>query len=293
MKNTVRILYATGRAARGLRLSECLGSCKGLVVRSFLVAMVIMPWCERAQAVPISIVLADGGILIDPTVTVDATSTSSVGTGPYIRAGETLFTNDTQLANAKAHAAQYDGPTQLIADYTIVLKPDKSVDPTKSTITFESVNWTYKGTLVTEKAPRFKTVAVPIVQVVLNPDDSVASFRFEGVDWYPPTANGAAGLNSRLLNGEFDLVSGNTVHLASYSSKSTGAIYDYDVVGKIQVVPKPIEDEPVFCADLGGCVSFLAPPFDAPEPSTLVLVLIGMAGIRTLASYRVARKEST
>ncbi len=229
--------------------------------------------------------LAD--IVMSDTITVSATSTATVEKGTYVRNGETLITSDAQLATRQQHAAEYDGHTDFTANYTVVLKDDGTLDRDQSTVTFRTLTYTDGGTLVDDQT-RFTTLPIPIYEVMLNADKSLASFKFESPNWYPANATGAGLINNLNLFGSIDLnAPGETSYQAQYTSKSSGAIYTYNVTGLVLYQPKPNPAQPDSCADVPGCAPFLAPTAEiTPEPSAWPMVLTGLAGTIVLARRR-------
>jgi hypothetical protein len=135
-------------------------------------------------------VVSDGEHLIDP-VYVDAISTGSAKAGPYMRGGETLMSSDAAVKSETTHIKHYDGATAFIADYTIVLKADNTVDSTKSTVTFKSLFYTSSGDPVYYKPGKeFTTLPITITSVTLNPDKSIASFSLHLVIGIHQTVRG-------------------------------------------------------------------------------------------------------
>jgi hypothetical protein len=214
------------------------------------------------------------------TLTISAISTGTAEKGPYQRGGETLITSDPDLAIRQGIAASYNGPTEFTATYSIVVNDDGTLDRENSTVTFTSLTFTYKGTPVADQS-RFTTSPIPVYDFTLNEDKSLASFKFEGTNWYDPTGTGASAINSINMYGSIDLnAPGDTWYKAQYSSKSSGAILTYDVSGNVLYTP-PGPDLPGACSNVPGCLSFLAPAAElqTPEPSSLILMLSGLASI--------------
>jgi hypothetical protein len=84
-----------------------------------------------------------------------------------------------------------------------------------------------------------------------------------------------------------NLNTGETSYMASYSSKGTGAVYKYNVTGKI-AAPAPVpEPQP---KEFGDPEIFTPAP-DPAEPATWIMMLTGFAGIGVFV-YRQRRKSA-
>jgi hypothetical protein len=171
------------------------------------------------------------------TVTVDATSTSSVAKGSYTRDGMMFTTSDAALKAETAHAKHYDGATQFKATYSIVVDDKGVLDKTRSTVKFKTVNYTSEGKSTLSS---FETTAIKVTGVELTADcpPKLKSFTFESTDWYPVTGEGQAGLKDRTLTGSMDVTTGSAMYVAKYAIKSNGAIYSYSVTS-LMVPPRP------------------------------------------------------
>jgi hypothetical protein len=156
--------------------------------------------------------------VIDPTITIKATASGTA-------------TGGTQPATDNAHAMEYNGPTSFTANYTIVLKPDGTLDTTKSTVTFKTLTFTDNGVLTNSG---FTTLPITITGVTLNKDNSIASFMFSSLNWYPNAD--AEGIKNNTLSGSIDLNALQSKYTASYIDNATGGVYKYDVAS----VPGPI-----------------------------------------------------
>jgi hypothetical protein len=135
---------------------------------------------------------------------------------------------ESELRGSMEHAKRYDGKTELSVTYTIVLKADNSVDPTKSTVQFTCVHYTSSGT--PNKKSDWKTHPVPITAVVLTPGGQVSSFEFQGTKWYPGMPDG----QQNGLSGKIDVTNKTGEFKGSYVQKFPGgrkAVYTYTVKG--------------------------------------------------------------
>jgi hypothetical protein len=157
-------------------------------------------------------------LVIDPTITIKATASGTA-------------TGGTQPAIDNAHAMEYDGPTSFTANYTIVLKADGTVDKTKSTIKFKTTTYTANGM---EEPSSFTTLPITITGVTLNKDNTIASFTFSSLNWYPNAA--AEGITNNTLSGSINLNTLQSQYTASYKDNTTGGVYKYVVVS----VPGPV-----------------------------------------------------
>ena len=75
--------------------------------------------------------LPNGVVVIDPTITIRGTTTSSARAGQYERGGETLTSTDKQVDREGGHAADYDGETVITAEYNIVKLPNGGLEVEK------------------------------------------------------------------------------------------------------------------------------------------------------------------
>jgi hypothetical protein len=240
-----------------------------------MVALCIVAVGGSSQAGPVfTTLLPDGEILIDPTVTIKGTVTGTAAKGTYTRNGKTLTTSDKQLAATKKHAAEYNGATEFTANYTIVLNKDKSVDTSKSTVTFTTVNYTSGGNLV---ASGFQTLPITItgVNLINNDPTKIESFTFSSTNWYPPNATGAGGITNNGLSGSINLSTGATSIASSYNSKTNGSVYTYNTTGMIAAPEAKPDPDPTE----RGNPEIFSPAPAAPEPATWILMLTGFAGV--------------
>jgi hypothetical protein len=234
---------------------------------------------------PAVMILQDGETLIDPTITVKGTSTGNAVAGPYMRDGMTLMTSDVALKTAQDYATRYNGPTEFTANYTIVLKPDNTVDATKSMVTFTTVNYTVSTgpnmtSLVTSN---FATQPITITGVTLKNNDPtmITGFTFMSTNWYPANGPAANRLDQKGLSGMINLATGASNYTASYADKGTGAVYTYNVTG-MTPAPNPFPD---MASGPGNPDIFTPAPDAVPEPATWIVMLAGIAGV---ACHRLA-----
>jgi PEP-CTERM motif len=221
-----------------------------------------------------SLVRADS--ILDPLIYINGTSSGTAVAGVNSRG---VATTAKQLADRQKHAADYDGPTEFSADYTIVIRPDNTIDASKSSVIFQTINYTGSGKLVESN---FKTLPIQINDATVK-DGKVVSFSFEATNWYPDTAQGANTITNNELSGSIDLTTGKTSYIASYISKSTGAVYLYTVTGDIK---KPMP-EPGPQPDAYGDPEVFTPVTDeVPEPTTLLLLGGGLIGFAILRVRR-------
>jgi hypothetical protein len=159
---------------------------------------------------------------------------------------------------------QYDGPTEFKADYTIGLKADGSFDPSKSSITLTTVNYTSRTYVVRKSADisaedeaalvkagksvvrngddayifskptvvksGWKTLSIPITEATLK-DGKLQSFKFKADAWYgdrPPS------IIDKGIDGQVDLTTGKASFTAKYQSASTGVIATYVIDGTVK-----------------------------------------------------------
>ncbi len=202
---------------------------------------------------------------ITGVIGLDAESTSSAEKGKFTpRGGKERESTDEELEQRRPHYMQYDGPTEFKAGYTIGLKPDGSFDPSKSEITFTTVNYTSRSYVPTKSdlisaedeaelkkegksvfrsrqnayifsKPKlekdgWKTLSLPIAQATLK-DGELQSFKFKADTWY---GNPPGSIIDKGIVGEVDLAGGKTSFTAKYQSATTGVIATYVVEGKIK-----------------------------------------------------------
>jgi hypothetical protein len=221
-----------------------------------------------------SLVRADS--ILDPVIYINGTSSGTAVAGVNDRG---VPTTAKQLVDRQKHASDYDGPTEFSADYTIVVRHDNTIDTSKSTVTFQTINYTGYGKLVESN---FKTLPIQINDATIK-DGKVVAFSFEATDWYPDTAQGANTITNNELSGSIDLSTGKTSYIASYISKSTGAVYLYSVRGDIK---KPMP-EPGPQPDVYGDPEVFTPVADeVPEPTTFLLLGSGLVGFAVLRVRR-------
>jgi hypothetical protein len=195
------------------------------------------------------------------------------------KSGEEKVSTEKQVKQQNDYVKRYDGDVLLQAEYTLVFKDDKSVDPTKSSITFDTISFTdFKKEV---KSP-FKTSPVPIVEVVLKGGDTtmVESFKFEGNDWYDPKSGSFNAIINKGIKGSIDFKAGTTTHEASYIFKGNATSSTFTVAGTIVPVgpaPGPLDD---------GLVHLWSP---VPEPGTWAMLLGGLGALALCA--RPARGE--
>jgi hypothetical protein len=127
----------------------------------------------------------------DPTVTVKGDNNGTAAAGKNDAGKDT---SAVQLKTAQDYVSRYNGATEFKGDYTIVLKPDKTVDPTKSTVTFITVNYTSSGKLVKSN---FTTQPITITGVTLK-DDSIASFMLTPTTGIQPMLRVRTDLTTRV-----------------------------------------------------------------------------------------------
>jgi hypothetical protein len=188
---------------------------------------------------------------IDPTITIQGTTTAATVKGSYTRpSGAVVTTTDAQLTQQTAHAKEYDGPTRFTADYSIDTFGEGVFE--SGTVTFTTIyfTWTHDGT--TEKfMSNFTTEAIPITGATFNPDGSVASFTFYANNWYPETEDGYDLIINHGLQGTINLKTGMAEYMASYQIRSNAAVDTFTIAGRIAT----------------------------PEPATWAMLLVGFAGL--------------
>ncbi len=186
-------------------------------------------------------------------------------------------TSPEDLTDDKGFAGQYDGPTDFMADYTIVLDDKNMLDLTKSKVIFTTINYTARNyNRRTEKYGKpslvrsnFKTPEIQITDIKFidnDPKKGVESFNFKSNIWYPKTEPQGNSLINNDLAGTINLKDGKSSYTASFIRIPTGSVYTYKVDGMKKAndpFPPPGEDprEP-----------FVFSPGTAaiPEPLTLL-----------------------
>jgi len=218
-------------------------------------------------------------------ITIDGTASGSAVGGKG--------TTKEQLDAAEKYIKRYSGPTQFTATYNISFKADKTVDSTKSTVSFKTIKYTVDGK---EVKSSFTTSPITITSVKIKDSDTtkIESFTFESLIWYPGADT--AGVTNNTLSGLIDLDAGTSSYTASYIDKTTLAVYTYNVSGKTPT-PKPIPDP--LPDEFGNPEIFSPAPATVPEPtSTLSLLALGTLGAastlkRKLTSSKSAEKQTT
>jgi hypothetical protein len=169
-------------------------------------------------------------------------------------------TSDAALRRNADHAKDYDGATKFTARYTIKYDAMGMLDTSASSVTFDVVNFTNKGT-VEPPRPAFTTKPAKITDVTLTADcpPKVKSFKFSTDDWYPDAATGAGGLKNRTMSGTLDLSASTATWTAKYAIIADGAIYTYSITGKV-APPSPAVGDGGGSGSGGGG----GDPFDAP-----------------------------
>jgi len=202
---------------------------------------------------------------ITGTISLNAKATSSAEKGKFTpKGGKERESTDEELQSRIPYYMQYDGPTEFKAEYTIGLKNDGSFDPSTSSITLTTVNYTYRtyvtrrntaisaedeAALIKEGKSVFrrgdyayifskpklvndgwKTLSIPITEASLK-DGKLQSFKFKADAWY---GNRPESIIDKGIVGEIDLVTGKANFTAKYQSASTGVIATYVVEGTIK-----------------------------------------------------------
>lgn len=203
---------------------------------------------------------------ISGSISIAGKSISSAEKGKFTPEGEKeRESTDKELESHVPYYMQYDGPTEFKAEYKIGLKPDGSFDPSKSSITLITVNYTERS-YVTRKSSEitaddeaklikegksvvrrgdnayifskpklvtsgWKTLSIPITEATLK-EGKLLSFKFKSDTWYPEAKK--SGIIDKGISGEIDLVTAKASFTAKYQSASTGVIATYDVEGMIK-----------------------------------------------------------
>lgn len=193
------------------------------------------------------------------TVAIKGSNSGTAVKGTYTRNGVVMETSARQLRSAQQHAAHYDGPTRFNAVYSIVVRPDGTVDRARSSVTFTHSTYTHAGTLVQSG---FATLPLPVTGVTLSGDNppQLKRFTFAASAWYP---NIPAGLTDRGITGSVSVETCTATYTAKYSDNSNGAVYTYTVTPVAAPIPEcdcPHSQRPV--PDGGG----VCPPEPEPDP---------------------------
>src|SRR5271155_1866309 len=109
----------------------------GAVIASYLLATILARLGTRVSSA--------SEIVIDPTVTIDATSMSSVEAGKYKIGGKENISTASQVDSERRQIAEYDGPVHITLDYTVTKDDDGTVDLAKSSIRMAVLNYTRNG----------------------------------------------------------------------------------------------------------------------------------------------------
>ncbi len=191
-------------------------------------------------------------------ITFNATSSGSAVAGTT----ESGPTPPDRVTRSNAQAMRYDGPTEQIANYPIVLDDDSMVVPSLSSVRFTTVTYTSNGT---EVRSSFQTLNIPITGITFVNDDPtmmIASFMFAATNWYPfndlLTNNGISG-TINLQNGTFRSTS-------SYIQNSDGAVYMYQVNGTEKPDSPVVEPLP---EEFGEFEIFSPLPVAVPENTSI------------------------
>jgi len=247
--------------------------------------------------------LSDAETVFDPEITIKGDSTSSAEKGKYKdKDGKEQESTADEVKGSQEYNMKYDGETEFKADYTIVCKPDGSVDLDKSTIKFITVSYTQQnyrrgadGKLEKLGKPRtvpstFTTLPIKITGAVLNDDGSIKSLTFSSNDWYPPDAPLGKVIINKGLSGEIDLSTGKATFTAKYQNPNNGVISTYRVTGTFPKPPPAVAcPKPKAAAGgaPGGAPGGVSPnPFSVPPPLVVPAVGLGaLLGIGLLSEH--------
>ena len=204
---------------------------------------------------------------IEATIVIKGNATSSAEKGKYTPPGGKEFeSSDAQLNYRSAYDKRYDGPTEFKAKYIIVFKADNSLDTTKSTVQFTTVNYTVrygfkevKNAAFTEEDEKewikdggsvyrhggiayvltppkllkdsWSTLPITITEVTLKDCCVVTSFKYKSDKWYPESK--AGGLIDKGLEGAINLTTGMATFTGKYQTTTDAVITTYTMAGKI------------------------------------------------------------
>jgi len=206
---------------------------------------------------------------IEGEFTLKANTTSTAEKGKYTtKKGKVVESTNGEVVYRKFYNMQYDGPTDFNVKYQIVLKDDKSVDQSESTVTFDSLNYTRRrmdsqaGESVTKAAEqklieegksvyrvgegilqaiyifqppviisnqRFTTLPITITEVKLKKDCSVESFKFKSDTWYNPARS---DLIDKGVFGEINLETGKSEFTSKYQFRDDAVIVTWVTVSR-------------------------------------------------------------